>query len=51
MNDFQSTGSGQGMLKTDYEGADALSEALKRKRAKLMETKLGDSSDNQGGFQ
>jgi hypothetical protein len=45
MNNFQTMSSGQGMLK-DYYGAtdqtlDPLSEALKRRRMKLMESRLG----------
>lgn len=46
-NDFQSIESGAGLLK-DYSD-NSLSSALKKKREKLAETKLGLLSDDQEG--
>lgn len=45
MNNYQNTTSGQGLLKDFYgqtdQVRDPLSEALKRRRMRLMQTKLG----------
>lgn len=41
-NDFQTTSSGSGELKNVYDNdQSSVSEALKRKRKKLSETKMG----------
>lgn len=45
MNQFDSIESGKGILKNDYK--DSVSEALKRKREKLAETKLGLIKDDE----
>jgi len=51
MNDFQTIESGQGMLKNNYGDDDdksTLAMALKRRRDKLKDTKLGiDPNDEQ----
>lgn len=45
-NDFSSTdGSNSGILKSYYD-ASPMEEALKRKRQKLSETKLGDKAED-----
>lgn len=45
MNNYQTTMSGQGLLKDNYgttdQGIDPLYDALKRRRMRLMQTKLG----------
>ena len=40
-NDFQTIESGSGLLKNDYMDGEATRSALKKKRLKLTETKLG----------
>jgi hypothetical protein len=49
MNDYQSTQTGSGQLK-DYYGANAqstdpLTEALRRRRRKIMESRLGQTEN------
>lgn len=44
MNNFQTIESGKGILKNDYQ--DTVSEALKRKRKSLKDSKLGISEED-----
>lgn len=39
MDQFQNMQSGQGLLKTDYDEGDAMSQALKKKRMALADNK------------
>ena len=45
-DDFASTETASGLLKNDYVDSP-IAAALKKKRKKLAETRLGDSSDNE----
>lgn len=46
MNQFQSTESGSGILK-DFTDESPLAQALRRKRERLAQTRLGISEDKQ----
>lgn len=41
MNNYASTDTSRGLLKDSYAAEDTLGDALKKKREKLAETKLG----------
>jgi hypothetical protein len=45
VNDFETIQSGSGLLKDSY-GDSGMAEALKRKRERLKETRLGDQNED-----
>lgn len=49
MNDYSSTENQEGLLKNIYDPDKLTAEALKRKRKKLAETKLGITEEDENG--
>lgn len=45
MNNFQDTSSGQGLLKTSYDGESDLSRAMKKRRKSLEDRTVTPSKD------